>query len=667
MWQKLSIRTQLMMLMIVLLSAIQLTTLFLINWFDRQERQIIAHEQAQTLAKSLNNDFLNAILNPTTDNFAELGFRIAAYQPVDAVRIANAQQLAIYDYQKDEYSDGNLLRLSNAAIDQPVFDGKHLFLIMPIRADNHVFGSALIVIDPQQYATQIEDRFMTLMWIFPLELLLGLFVAWRVSVRFTRPFAQLAQSMQQQMLLSHHFEPVVTEAKNEVGQLFDGYNQMMGSIQQATEALRFQSLHDDLTGLWNRFAMDQALSRTLLETAALPHHLFKLDLDQFKLVNDQYGYEAGDALLKVLAQALRSAVPDKAMVARLGGDDFLILLPNNAQMLANEVAQTLLDLLHDYRFIWQGQAISVSGSIGMVSFKPNEYTLTALGKASDTAFYIAKSSGRNHLHVYCADDAHTQQFDRDINVAGYIKEALANGPARFELFAQAIVPLQQETTQIGYEILIRLWDSEGRFVAPDDFLPTAERYQLMVDIDRYVLSTYLSTVSQYPDHIARLHIAHVNLAGGSLNHPDFQQGLKQLMVQFDFPWHKLALEVTETSAVGDLSQAIGFIRDCQTMGIEFALDDFGTGMSSFEYLKQLPFDVVKIDGSFIKDMHKDPLDLAVIRYIHEISQLRQQETVAEYVETAEDVAALRQIGITYGQGYFLGKPKPLRDWLAGNF
>jgi diguanylate cyclase (GGDEF)-like protein len=441
---------------------------------------------------------------------------------------------------------------------------------------------------------------------------------------------------------------------------------MMSSIQQATQALRYQSSHDDLTGLWNRFAMDQALAQALSQDGLLPNHLFKLDLDQFKLVNDQYGYEAGDALLKILSQSLQSVVPNHAMVARLGGDDFLILLPNEAEEVARSVAQALLELLHDYRFVWQGQAISVSGSIGQVSFKANEYTLSALGKASDAAFYIAKSSGRNHLHVYCADDAHTQQFDRDIRVAGYIKEALATGPARFELFAQAIVPLQQETTQIGYEILIRLWDSEGRFVAPDDFLPTAERYQLMVDIDRYVLSTYLSTVSQYPDHIARLHIAHVNLAGGSLNHPDFQQGLKQLMVQFDFPWHKLALEVTETSAVGDLSQAIGFIRDCQTMGIEFALDDFGTGMSSFEYLKQLPFDVVKIDGSFIKDMHKDPLDLAVIRYIHEISQLRQQETVAEYVETAEDVAALRQIGITYGQGYFLGKPKPLREWLLND-
>lgn len=665
MWQKLSIRAQLMLLMIVLLSSIQLTTVFLINWFDRQERQIIASEQAQTLARSLNNDFLKTILSPTTDNFADLSFRISAYLPVDAVRITNAQQEAIYDYQKDEYSD--LILLMNPTMEHPIFDGAHLFMKMPIQADGHAFGSALIVIDPQQYETQVEDRFMTLMWIFPLELLLGLFVAWRVSEHFTRPFAQLAQSMQQQKLISHGFEPVVTDSQNEIGQLFDGYNQMMDSIQQATQALRYQSLHDELTGLWNRFAMDQALSQALSQASPLTNHLFKLDLDQFKLVNDQFGYEAGDALLKVLSQSLQSLLSDHSMVARLGGDDFLVLLPNQNEAQASEVAQTLLELLHDYRFVWQGQAISVSGSIGLVSFKPNEYTLAALGKASDTAFYIAKSSGRNHLHVYCADDAHTQQFDRDICVAGYIKEALSDGPARFELFAQTIVPLQQETAQIGYEILIRLWDSEGCFVAPDDFLPTAERYQLMVDIDRYVLTTYLSQVLQHPEHIERLHIAHVNLAGGSLNHPDFQQALQQMIAEVDFPWHKLALEVTETSAVGNLSQAIDFIGDCQAVGIEFALDDFGTGMSSFEYLKHLPFDVVKIDGSFIKDMHKDPLDLAVIRYIHEISLLRQQETVAEYIETAEDVAALRQIGITYGQGYFLGKPKPLRDWLAGNF
>lgn len=661
MWQKLSIRSQLMILIILLLSAIQLTTLLLINWFDRQERQAIALEQAHTLARSLNNDFLKAILSPTTDNFSELGFRIAAYKPVEAVRITNAQEQPIYDYQNNEYND--LLNHAIVGLSGSKFNGSHLFLRMPIQADDHVFGSALIVIDPQQYATQVEDRFMTLIWIFPLELLLGLLVAWRLSVRFTHPFAQLAKSMQQQQL-HQQFEPVTTTAKNEVALLFDGYNQMMGNIQQTAAALRYQSEHDALTGLWNRFAIDQALSRALLAPTAFSHHLFKMDLDKFKLINDRYGYEAGDELLKVLSQSLHSILPDQAMLARLGGDDFLVLLPNEPQRSAENVSQALLAMLHDYRFVWDGQAISVSGSIGMVSFKANEYTLSALGKAADTAFYIAKSAGRNHLHVYCADDAHTQQFDRDILVAGYIKEALGDGPARFELYAQAIVPLQRESDQIGYEILIRLWDSEGRFVSPDNFLPTAERYQLMVDIDRYVLKTYLSTVISSQNHIARLHIAHVNLAGGSLNHPDFQMTLKQLISDLDFPWSKLALEVTETSAVGDLSQAIDFIKYCKNVGIEFALDDFGTGMSSFEYLKNLPFDVVKIDGSFIKDMHKDPTDLAVIRYIHEISQLRQQETVAEYVETSEDVDALRRIGITYGQGYFLGKPKPLREWLS---
>lgn len=661
MWQKLSIRAQLMMLMFVLLLGIQITTLILINWFDHKERQVIAAEQAQTLANSLNNDFLKTILNPTTDNFAEMSFRIAAYHPVDAVRISNLKQQPIYDYHKEDYG-GSLDQLLLSP-DQSMFDGAHLFLKMPVQADSHVFGYALIVIDPQQYETQVEDRFMTLMWIFPIELLLGLLVARRISIRFTRPFAQLAQAMQHQQLLSDE-DSVVNKAENEVGQLFSGYNQMMLNIQQSAEALRYQSTHDDLTGLWNRFAMEQALKTCLADKNIALSHLLKLDLDQFKLVNDQYGYEAGDALLKVLSQSLQAAVPVHASVARLGGDDFLMLLPDTDIDRVNAIAQDVLTLLHDYRFVWQGQAISVSGSIGLVSFKPNEYTLSELGKAADTAFYIAKSSGRNHLHVYSADDAHTQQFDRDIQVAGYIKEALGNGPSRFELFAQAIVPLQHETEQIGYEILIRLWDSNGRFISPDDFLPTAERHQLMVDIDRYVLTTYLSLVTQYPNHVAQLHIAHVNLAGGSLNHPDFQKALKQAINQVNFPWHKLALEVTETSAVGNLSQAIDFIRECQVIGIEFALDDFGTGMSSFEYLKHLPFDVVKIDGSFIKDMHKDPLDLAVIRYIHEISQLRQQETVAEYVETAQDVDALKKIGITYGQGYFLGKPKPLSEWLS---
>lgn len=208
-----------------------------------------------------------------------------------------------------------------------------------------------------------------------------------------------------------------------------------------------------------------------------------------------------------------------------------------------------------------------------------------------------------------------------------------------------------------------MWDSRGEFLPPDQYLSTAERYQLMVDIDIFVLTTYLNTVVTHKEHIDKLHSVHINLAGGTLNNPYFQSCVKNLIKAIDFPWDRLELEVTETSSIGNLVQAQEFISYCKQQGIGFALDDFGTGMSSFEYLKNLPFDIVKIDGSFVRDMLTDPVDHAMIRYTHEISKLRNQETVAEYVETQDDVNELRKIGITYGQGYFLGKPRPLSEWL----
>lgn len=297
----------------------------------------------------------------------------------------------------------------------------------------------------------------------------------------------------------------------------------------------------------------------------------------------------------------------------------------------------------------------------MVFFKSHEYTVEELIKTVDIAFYTAKSAGLNKLHIYNSQDKDYKQTSDDI-IAGYIKEALQDGPSRFELFAQAIVPLQYEDDKIAYEVLIRMWDSHGKFMPPDCFLFTAERYHMMVDIDIYVLETYLKTVCQNPEHIKKIHSVHLNLAGGTLNNADFQDKVKEAIDTFDFPWECLELEITETSAVGNLAQASEFINFCRSKGIGFALDDFGTGMSSFEYLKNLPFNVVKIDGSFVRDMFTDPVDHAMIRYTHDISQLRNQETIAEYVETEDGAKELRNIGINYGQGYYLGKPYPLNDW-----
>jgi len=356
-------------------------------------------------------------------------------------------------------------------------------------------------------------------------------------------------------------------------------------------------------------------------------------------------------------------LPDSARIARVGGDDFFILLKNINEEEGVVLAKRLLNDLSDFRFVWQGESLSVSASIGLVSFKPFEYTLTSLIKSADTAFYTAKSMGQNKLHIHTNSPKNEKQLLTDLHIASYIKEALKEGPSRFELYAQDIVPLQTQTDKVSYEILIRMWDGNNNFLPPDSFLPTAEHYQLMVDIDVYVLTTYLDTICLQQEHIENLHSVHINLAGGTLNHPDFQNCVKDAIEKYNFPWEKLELEITETSAIGNLVQAQEFIQFCKQQGIGFALDDFGTGMSSFEYLKNLPFDVVKIDGSFVRGMLTDPVDHAMIRYTHEISKLRNQETVAEYVETQADVDELRKIGITYGQGYFLGKPRPLADWL----
>lgn len=664
MWRKLSIRTQLIVLMAILLTIVEIGTLTLVNWFDQQERQAIAIEQAQTLGRSLNNDLLKALLSPGADSYSDIAFRVTGFKSVDAMVLFDENNEAIFSHGNTQYSEQT--QAQNLMLNQSWFSKEgRLFLKQPVQADDFIFGQVLIIINPEQYQTRLKEHLFTLILIFPVLLLIGLIIAWKISLLFTRPFSSLAEAMKNNDVKNNLYQPVSTDAQNEVKALFNGYNDMIGQIQKATCLMDYRSRHDSLTGLYNRYAIEQELLHALKnsENSDDCHVLLNIDLDQFKLINDSVGHTAGDELLKMLAHHLKHEIPKNITVARVGGDDFFLLIKNTDKLSATQFAQQQLERLKDFRFFWEGNAISISASIGMVAFKPYEYTLEELIKAADIAFYTAKEIGHNKLHIYSSQNLSNKQVSNDIIIAGHIKEALKEGPSRFELFAQAIVPLQYESDKLSYEVLIRMWDSNNEFLPPDCFLSTAERYHMMIDIDIFVLWTYLERVCQHPEHIAKLHSVHINLAGGTLNNPDFQDKLKEAINTFDFPWECLEMEITETSAVGNLAQASEFIHYCRQQGIGFALDDFGTGMSSFEYLKNLPFNVVKIDGSFVRDMLVDPVDHAMIRYTHDISQLRNQETVAEYVETEEDVVELRKIGITYGQGYHLGKPCPLSEWL----
>ncbi len=643
--------------MFILVIVIEISTLLVVRNIYKNELKDFALTELKTLNKSINNDLLKAILNPTIDSFTDISYRLSAFKPLQGLVVFDNNNNPIFKYKEI----GNLV---NIPLDKNyIFTKDSLIEKENISADGYTYGYSITSYSLKDYREKQEKNLIIIMSILPFALLLGFFISLILSKSYTKPFSELLKAMKNSDPTQDKIEYLKTDTKNEIQELYSGFNKLMTHINNSTKRLKFQAEHDLLTNLYNRFYITQKIKKALGDESRTSYVLVSIDLDQFSIVNSTVGYQNGDELLKMIALKLDEQCPSDAVLARVDGDNFMILLKNFSKEQGIEYVETKLDFLKDFRFSAESQSFSITASVGLVCFKPFEFTPKELSKHIDTAVFLAKDYGRNRLHIFNAQDDNSKKVSKEVQTARQIKEALKDGPSKFELYAQAIVPLQYTTDKISYEILIRMWDEDSNFISPMDFLPTADKYQLMAKIDMHVLWSYLETVVKTPLHVEKLHTVHINLAGSTLNNADFQAKIKKAVEFFDFPWHKLELEVTETSAIGNFNQAKDFISWLKSKNIGLALDDFGTGMSSFEYLKSLPFDIVKIDGSFVKDMHTDPTDRAVIKYIQEIASLKSQETVAEYVETKEDVVELTKIGITYGQGYFLGKPKSLTDWL----
>lgn len=661
MWNQFNIKTQLIIFMTFIVVAIEATTLFFTLKIQKEENQKNAIIEAKAITKSLNNDLLKYILNPNAAMLSDITFRLSAFEQIKAVVLLDENKNAIFKYGQTEDLVEEILQLLKNDI---MFTNEHLFIKESIQAEGYTFGYNFMDVDLSSFKQREESITYALLAVFPFALLFGFFLSILISKNFTKPFFDLLNAMKKSDPTNNKIISVHTNASNEIKEFFDGFNNQMKQIASSARELHFQANHDQLTNVYNRFFMKNQLQIALKDDSNKAGYNYLLfNLDQFKIVNDSAGYQAGDELLKMLVTYYQEIIPKDAIFARIDGDTFSVLLKDSSEEEGKDFLEKSLERLHDFRFSYNNETYSVSACISLVYFKAFEFTLKEVLKASTTSLYTAKQKGRNKSHIYDPGDETAKRVSLEIETAKLVKEALKGGPARFELFAQDIVPLQEKSDQISYEILIRMWDKDNNFISPGDFLPAAERYQLMAEIDMHVLWTYLETVTKDKKHIEKLHSAHINLAGSTLNNPDFQAKIKEAIETFDFPWEKLELEVTESSAIGNFNMANKFIKWLKEQKIGLALDDFGTGMASFEYLKSLPFDVVKVDGSFVKDMHKDPADKAVIKYIQEIASLKGQETVAEYVETKEDVEELRKIGITYGQGYYLGKPRALTSWL----
>ncbi len=417
--------------------------------------------------------------------------------------------------------------------------------------------------------------------------------------------------------------------------------------------LSYQAGHDALTGLYNRREFDNRLVE-LLENAKLTgrqHVLLYLDLDQFKIVNDTCGHSAGDKLLLQLAVLLGHKIRKNDVLARLGGDEFGVGCDIEY---GKKVAESFLTLVSDFRFIWDDKIFQVGVSIGLVPVTAASENSAEVMSAADAACYVAKDSGRNRVQVFLGDERRGKKYG-EMQWVPRIHKAMDEN--RLLLYRQDIVAIASESTTDHAEILLRMEDTDGSIIPPMAFIPAAERYSIMPLIDRWVFKNSLAWLQAHPlSKDNRPYSLSINISGQSLSDELFLGYLLDQLDQTGVAPERVCLEITETAAIANIGQAMEFINALKARGCSFALDDFGSGMSSYSYLKNLDVDFLKIDGSFIKDMVNDPVDLAMVESINHIGHVMGIKTIAEFVENKALLDKLREIGVNYAQGYYIHKP-----------
>ena len=431
-----------------------------------------------------------------------------------------------------------------------------------------------------------------------------------------------------------------------------------------SKQLAYQASHDDLTGLANRREFERILTKAVssAESGTNEHTLCYMDLDQFKIVNDTCGHIAGDELLRQFAAILRGKIRNTDTVARLGGDEFGILFQHCHADVARRIAESLLMQVKEFRFVWKEYAFDVGVSIGLVSIVSSEQSVTDIMSSADVACYAAKEAGRHRVHVYSLDDNELKLRHGEMRWVSRIKKALEED--RFRLYCQKIAPVADVSRGIPhYELLIRLLDEEGKLVPPLAFIPAAERYNLMVSIDRWVVRKAFEAISTNSNSVSGWQFS-INLSGQTLCDESFMKFVIDAFERTGVLPEQICFEITETTAVANLMQATRFISVLKGMGCEFSLDDFGTGLSSFGYLQTLKVDYLKIDGSFVRDMTNNPVNRAVVEAANQIGHAMGIQTIAEFVENEAILEALGTIGVNYAQGYGVAKPAPLEEILT---
>jgi len=425
--------------------------------------------------------------------------------------------------------------------------------------------------------------------------------------------------------------------------------------------IHYQATHDDLTQLVNRKEFNHRLEKAFntIGDSQQNHALCFLDLDNFKTINDTCGHHAGDDLLIKLTTLIKENIRNHDTLARLGGDEFGLLLESCSLEKAIEIAEGLVNLIKNYEFNWQIKKFHVGVSIGLVMLNNETKNAEQALTQADIACYAAKDMGRNQVQIHGLNDDRIRKMQKELSWVADINES--TGTERFSLYLQTIKNIQTAPDMSMYEVLLRLNDDEGSQVSPSNYIPAAERFSLMKDVDLWVIEQAFMHLSNLyksnPDCNIQLFI---NISANSLTNQKFAEFVIQQYQRYGIAHGAICLEISEIHAVKNINQTADVIATLQRHGIKFSLDDFGTGLSSFSYLKNLPVEYLKIDGNIIKQLTQNTADKAMVAAINQIGKVMNIKTIAKHVENAFTLNQLKEIGIDYAQGFYIDRPKHIR-------
>ncbi|MEJ2200583.1 MAG: EAL domain-containing protein, partial [Desulfuromonadaceae bacterium] len=426
---------------------------------------------------------------------------------------------------------------------------------------------------------------------------------------------------------------------------------------KAVAELEHLTMHDPLTGLFNRHYFNYSLNQmaALSARGGGKHALLYLDLDHFKVVNDSFGHDHGDVVLKQIATLLSKRVRRSDVLCRIGGDEYAVLLANTELHQACEIANEFRQTIQTLQCRIEGHFAEICCSVGVSQINGSAPRAEEYMKQADIALYVAKDRGRNRVHVYNSRDRESGDLRRNLEWVRKVRQAIASDCLKFHF--QPILHIA--SGEIGhYEALIRLDLPDHGEVLPMAFIPALEATGEMHLIDHWVILNAIRLLGRYPS-LKRLAI---NLSAHAFNDSEFIPRVEKALREEGVEPNRVIFELTESASLANVSVTRDMIAQLQALGCAFSVDDFGTGFSTFSYLKQFSANSVKIDGSFILNLAGDSVNQALVRSIHEVARTLGKETIAEFVETEEDLNVLRDMGIDYAQGYFIGRPEPLSSW-----